>query len=70
MNPYIKYFIDKNITMGASNGVKHASLSGESPLYKTSRRHVFGKFVFTYLDVLNPCVCIVVCFLFGSSIYS
>jgi hypothetical protein len=40
--------------MGASNGVKHASPSGESPLYKTSRRHVFGKFVFTYLDVFNP----------------
>ena len=70
MNPYIKYFVDKNITMGASNGVKHASLYGESPLYKTSRRHVFAEFVFTYLDVLNPCVCIVVCFLFGSSIYS
>jgi hypothetical protein len=33
VNPYfIKYFVDKNITMGASNGVKHANPSAESTL--------------------------------------
>ena len=33
VNPYfIKYFVDKNITMGAGKGVKHAKPSAESPL--------------------------------------
>ena len=33
VNPYfIKYFVDKTITMGASNGVYHANPSAESPL--------------------------------------
>ena len=56
--------------MGAINGAKDANPSAESPLYKTSMRHDFGELVFKCLDIFNPCVCIVVCFLFGSSIYS
>jgi hypothetical protein len=33
VNPYfIKYFVEKNITMGANNGVRHAKPSPESPL--------------------------------------
>ena len=33
VNPYfIEYFVDKNITMRASNGERHANPSAESPI--------------------------------------
>ena len=71
MNPYfIKYFVDKNITMYDSNGATDANPSAESPLYKTSMRHVFAELVFKCLDIFNPCVCIVAWLIFGSSIDS